>query len=104
MKVTLFLLCRIVWRLEFFHGVWLSQLLFLTPQLIPYFRGKTFRMSGLVKANLKVLHLLDLESSITPGRVQTALNLHIPLHKSACSIYELRSYALNSCSLRGGHV
>jgi len=82
----------------------LSQLLFLTPQLVTYFGGKTFRMSGLVEANLQVLHLLDLESSITPGRVQTALNLRILLRRSACSIYELRCYALGSCRLRGGHT
>jgi len=61
-------------------------------------------MSGLVEANLKVLHLLDLESIITPGRVQTALNLRIPLRWSACSIYELQFYALGTCRLRGGHM
>jgi hypothetical protein len=103
-RMTLFLLCRIAWRLEFFHSARLSQLLFLIPQLITYFGGKSFRKSGLVGANLKVLHLLDLESSIALGRVQTALNLRIPLRRSAGSIYELRCYALGTCRLRGGHM
>jgi len=61
-------------------------------------------MSGLVEENLKVLHLLDFESSITLNRVQTALNLRIPQRRSACSIYELRRYALGTCMLRGVHM
>jgi hypothetical protein len=61
-------------------------------------------MSGLVEANLKVLHLLDLELSITPDRVQTALNLRVLLRRSASSIYELRCNALGTCRLRGEHM